>query len=263
MRSSPLAARSHGSGDTAHLPQKGSPLPGEFVFRQLFERESSTYTYLLGDTRSGEAVLIDGVLETVERDEASARELGLRVAWVVDTHVHADHVTGAGAWRDRFGAKTAVGAGSGVECADRLLADGDEVPFGRFRLKAIATPGHTSACVSYLCEGRVFTGDALLIRGCGRTDFQGGSAERLFESVRARLFSLPDETLVYPGHDYNGRTCSSIFEERRWNARLAESRTREEFIAIMANLKLADPKKIAEALPANLACGRAGGGTPS
>lgn len=234
-------------------------MPSDFVFRQLFDGESSTYTYLLGDSGAGEAVVIDGVLGQIERDERIARELGLRVLWAIDTHVHADHVTAAGAWRDRFGATTAVGAASGVECADRAIADGDEIAFGRFRLQAIATPGHTSACVSFLCEGRVFTGDALLIRGCGRTDFQGGSAERLFASVRERLFALPEETLVYPGHDYLGRTCSTIAEERRWNARLAESRTKAEFLEIMANLKLADPKKMAEALPANLACGRAGG----
>ena len=226
------------------------------VFRQFFDGESSTYTYLLGDPRSGEAVLIDGVLERFERDAQFARELGLRVGWTLDTHVHADHVTAASAWRERFQTRAAISESAGVACADRRLRDGDEIAFGRFAARAMTTPGHTNGCMTFVCEGMAFTGDALLIRGCGRTDFQGGSSETLFQSVREKIFALPEETLVYPGHDYQGRTCSTIGEEKRWNPRLGESRTLAEFRETMSKLNLADPKKMAEALPANLACGQ-------
>lgn len=224
------------------------------LFRQLFESESSTFTYLLGDPAAGEAVLIDPVRETVARDLALVLELGLRLKYVLDTHIHADHVTGAGLIREQTGAKTCVSKGAHIECADIELKDGDELNFGAFAIRSLATPGHTDSCMSYFCEGRVFTGDALLIRGTGRTDFQQGSSARLYDSITGKLFTLPPETLVYPAHDYRGHTASTIGEELAHNPRLA-GKTREQFVKIMSELKLDHPKKIHEALPANLGCG--------
>lgn len=232
------------------------------MFRQLFDRETCTYTYLIADAETGAAALVDPVLDRLERDVQTLQELGLRLEWALDTHVHADHVSSAGALRDRLGARTAISASAGVTCVDRRLRDGDEIEFGSIRLRAIATPGHTDGCMTFLWDGRAFTGDALLIRGCGRTDFQQGSAERLWESARGRILALPDETWIYPGHDYNGRLVSTVGEEKRWNPRLGNGRTKEEFLDLMANLKLEDPKRMAEAVPANLACGRREAGAP-
>ncbi len=231
----------------------------EMIFYQLFEAESSTYTYVLGDPISKEAIIIDPVLETVERDLQLIRELGLRLVYILDTHVHADHVTGAGLLRERTGAKTAVSAGARVDCADIALNDGDELRFGTFKIKALSTPGHTDSCMCFVREDRVFTGDALMIRGTGRTDFQQGSSERLYQSVHQKLFTLPPETKVYPAHDYKGQTSSTIDLEMKWNPRVGGGKTQAEFVKIMSELKLADPKKIAVALPANLGCGRVKG----
>lgn len=228
----------------------------QLIFHQLFEAESSTYTYLLADSETKEAILIDPVLETVDRDLKLLGELGLRLVYVLDTHVHADHVTGAGILRERTGAKTGVGVGGNVACADLALVDGQTLSFGRFSVRVLATPGHTDSCVSYVCEGRVFTGDALLIRGTGRTDFQQGSSERLYQSIKDKLFVLPPGTLVYPGHDYRGHTSSTIGAEMQHNPRVGGGRTLAEFAKIMAELKLANPKKIHEAVPANMACGK-------
>jgi glyoxylase-like metal-dependent hydrolase (beta-lactamase superfamily II) len=226
------------------------------IFHQLFDKESSTYTYLIGDAQSKKAALIDPVLEWVERDLQLVQELGLKLVYVLDTHIHADHITGASVIRERTQAKTAVSAASGVACADLMLNDGQELELGPFKIRAISTPGHTDTCMSFYVAGRLFSGDALLIRGNGRTDFQQGSSEKLFESVRRKLFSLPDSTAVYPAHDYNGHTSSSIGEEKRWNRNLNESISLEQFREIMAQKKLAPPKRIQEAVPANLACGR-------
>lgn len=226
-----------------------------FVFHQLFEQKSSTYTYLLGDNNSKEAVLIDSVLETVDRDLKLIEELGLTLKYVLDTHIHADHVTGAGEIRNRLAVKTAVAEKSNVPCADLNLKENDEIKFGEFSIKVLETPGHTDSSLSFYCEGMIFTGDALLIRGCGRTDFQGGSSEQLFDSVTRKLFRLPSQTVVYPAHDYHGFTASTIEMEVKHNPRLGQGRTREEFIKIMAELKLAYPKMIDIALPANQACG--------
>jgi sulfur dioxygenase len=226
----------------------------EPIFRQLFECESSTYTYLLADPQTREAVIIDPVREMADRDLNLIRELELKLKFILDTHIHADHVTGAGILRERTGAKTGVSSGAQVDCADLTLKDGDELLFGNFKIKAMTTPGHTDSCMSYYCSGRVFTGDSLMIRGTGRTDFQQGSSERLYDSITNKLFKLPPETLVFPAHDYRGNTCSSIAEEIHFNPRLAGKR-REDFVKIMAELKLSQPKKIHEALPANLACG--------
>ncbi|MFN7144257.1 MAG: MBL fold metallo-hydrolase [Myxococcota bacterium] len=226
------------------------------IFRQLFEPVSSTYTYLLADAATREALLIDPVIEEVEAYAALLAEQGLTLKLTLETHVHADHVTAASALRERFGSRTVVKRGAGADCADHQADDGDVVRLGRITLEVRATPGHTDGCVSYVADDRVFTGDALLIGGCGRTDFQQGCAERLYESVTTRLFTLPPDTLVYPAHDYKGRTVSTIKEERATNPRLGGGRTKEEFVALMAGLSLPRPKQIDRAVPANLQCGR-------
>jgi glyoxylase-like metal-dependent hydrolase (beta-lactamase superfamily II) len=225
------------------------------IFRQLFDTESSTFTYLLGDAASGEAVLIDPVLERVDRDLALVEELGLRVKYVLDTHVHADHVTGAGEIRRRTRARTGVAAAAKVPCVDLALKEGDTVDFGSFEIRVLETPGHTDGCLSFVCGNRVFTGDALTIRAAGRTDFQEGSASRLYSSLTEKLFRLPDDTLVYPGHDYQGQTSSTIGEEKRFNRRIGGGKTLEEFVETMNGLNLPPPKKIETAVAANLKCG--------
>lgn len=228
-------------------------------FRQLFDPETSTYTYLLADDRTLEAVLIDPVREHVERDVTLLRELGLRLLYTLETHVHADHVTASGLLRERLGSKVVVGARAGVQNADLALGDGVGVRFGEHWLEARETPGHTGGCVTFHWPDakRAFTGDALLIRGCGRTDFQQGDPRRLFHSVRDRIFTLPDDTQLHPAHDYQGRTVTTVGEEKRFNPRLGTARTEEEFVQIMGALKLAYPKRMDEAVPANLVSGTA------
>ncbi|MBC7753789.1 MAG: MBL fold metallo-hydrolase [Moraxellaceae bacterium] len=230
-------------------------MKNNLIFQQLFESQSSTFTYLLGDAVSKEAILIDTVIQTVDRDLKLVAELGLKLVYVLDTHIHADHVTGAGEIRKRTGVKTAVPQAANVPCADLNLSDGDELNFGSFKIKTLETPGHTDASLSYLCEGMVFTGDVLLIRGTGRTDFQSGSAEVLYESVHKKLFTLPPETQVYPAHDYKGFTSSTVEMEIRHNPRVGSRKTKTEFVQIMKDLKLDLPQKISESLPANMTCG--------
>lgn len=227
------------------------------IFRQLFDPETSTYSYVLADPRTREAVLIDPVREHLERDATLLRELELRLVYTLETHVHADHVTASGLLRERLGSKIVVGARAGVENADAALADGAGLRFGDHELEARETPGHTSGCVTWVCAqaGLAFTGDALLIRGCGRTDFQQGDARRLFHSVRERIFTLPDETWLHPAHDYQGRMVTTVAEEKRFNQRLGLARTEEEFVEIMRALKLAYPKNMDEAVPSNLRSG--------
>ena len=227
------------------------------IFRQLIDRETCTYTYLLADEETREAVLIDPVFEQVDRDATVLEELGLTLVAAIETHVHADHVTGGGLLRQRTGARFAICARGEVAGADIQLCDGDTLDFGGHSLEVRCTPGHTESCASYyLAEaGMVFTGDALFIRGCGRTDFQGGDAVRLYASVHERLFSLPDDTTIYPGHDYKGLTSTTVGEERRFNPRLGGGKSVEEFVAIMDGLDLAYPKKIDVAVPANKCCG--------
>jgi sulfur dioxygenase len=225
------------------------------IFHQLFEKETSTYTYLLADPDTTEAILIDPVVEMVDRDIKLLEDLGLKLKYVLDTHVHADHITASGEIRKRTGAKVGISSAYDMACPDLHLEDGQELYFGKHIIKSIHTPGHTSGCLSYQIENMVFTGDALLVRGCGRTDFQEGSPEKLFHSVRDKIFNLPDNTIVYPAHDYKGFTKTSIELEKRLNPRLKLDVTKEQFIEIMANLKLAYPKKIQEAVPANLQCG--------
>jgi len=231
------------------------------LFRQLFDQVSSTWTYLLADPITGEALLIDPVRELLDRDLQLLVELDLKLVAVLDTHVHADHVTAAGSLREQTGAMTAASA-IGAPCVDRQLRDDDEIAFGPYRLVAIETPGHTDDSLSFYFAGApgfpaaVFTGDTLLVRGCGRTDFQNGDAGALYDSVHAKLFTLPEDTRVYPGHDYKGFTMSTIGEERRHNRRLVD-RERDAFIALMAGLNLPRPRLIDEAVLANRACGRA------
>jgi glyoxylase-like metal-dependent hydrolase (beta-lactamase superfamily II)/rhodanese-related sulfurtransferase len=228
------------------------------IFRQLFDPQSSTYTYLLADPASREAVMIDPVFEQVRRDAALVDELGLKLAWTLETHVHADHVTGAWLLREKLGSRIAISAASGAQGADRYLEPKEKIFFGQRNLEAIPTPGHTSGCTSYVLDDRskVFTGDALLIRGCGRTDFQQGDARTLYRSVRNELFSLPDDCLVYPGHDYRGLTVTSVGEEKLYNPRLAESIGEGDFVGYMTHLGLPHPKQMDLAVPANLKCGK-------
>jgi len=228
------------------------------LFRQLFDQQSSTYTYLLADPATREALLIDPVFEQARRDVALIEELGLKLKWTVETHVHADHVTGAWLLHEKLGSRIAVPKASGVQGAERYLLAEDKIEFGSRGLEVLATPGHTAGCMSYVLDDRsmVFTGDALLIRGCGRTDFQQGDPRKLFTSVRTQLFSLPDRCVVYPGHDYRGLSCTSIGEEKLYNPRLAESIGMEDFAGYMKHLGLAHPKQMDEAVPANLHCGR-------
>ncbi len=228
------------------------------IFRQLFDAQSSTYTYLIGDDVSGEAALVDPVREQVGRDLELVTELGLRLTWVLETHVHADHITAAAILRERTGARTVSGR-RGAACADRHVDAGDVIQVGGLAVAVLDTPGHTDDSVSYVVDDRVLTGDALTIRGAGRTDFQNGDPRTLYRSITQILFALPDRTLVYPGHDYKGRTVSTIGEERRCNPRLA-GKSEAEFVAIMNGLGLAPPKQIGEAVPANRACGAS---TPS
>jgi sulfur dioxygenase len=228
----------------------------KLLFQQLFEKESSTYTYLVADSETREALIIDPVIETAERDLKLIMELELKVLFTLETHIHADHITGAWKIAEATGAKIGVSAAAETVGADLKISDGDQLSFGAFSVLALATPGHTSSCVCYFVDDRVFTGDTLLIRGSGRTDFQEGSAATLYKSVQRRLFTLPDETLVYPGHDYRGFTASTIGDEKRHNARLNQKIDESTFFKIMADLKLSEPAKIKVAVPANLNCGR-------
>jgi sulfur dioxygenase len=231
------------------------------VFRQLFDAQSSTYTYLLGDSESGEALLIDPVFEHEHRDLALLRELGLRLVATLETHVHADHVTGAWLLKRSCGSQILLSHDSAAHNADRLLRHGDRVAFGTRHLEVRATPGHTSGCLTYVLDDHrmAFTGDSLLIRGCGRTDFQQGSPNLLYASVKDQILSLPPECLLYPAHDYRGLTVTSVAEERRFNPRLGGDVNLADFSGYMNNLGLPHPKLIDIAVPANLRCGRPSG----
>lgn len=231
------------------------------IFRQLFDASSSTYTYLLGDEAQRKAVLIDPVFEQHARDAALLRELGLDLVATLDTHVHADHVTAAWLFARTHGSRIAVSKRSGAEGADMLVDDGDVIPFGDRSLQVMATPGHTSGCLTYVLDDRsmAFTGDALLVRGTGRTDFQNGDAHALFASITKRIFSLPDTCLLYPAHDYVGRTVTTVAEEKAWNPRVGGAADERDFTYHVQNLGLPHPKKIDVAVPANLKCGRTEG----
>ena len=225
------------------------------IFRQLFEPVSSTYTYLLGCEATGKAVLIDPVMNSVDRDLQVIHDLGLRLAYTVDTHIHADHVTSALEMKKRVDSRIAAPAFDRLPCADVGMEEGRPLVVGSITLSGLHTPGHTDGHFAYVVGERVFTGDALLIDGCGRTDFQNGDADALYRSVTEKLFALPGDTLVYPAHDYAGRRVSSIEQEKSRNPRLGGGRGLEEFRAIMAGLNLPYPKFIDYAVPGNRQCG--------
>jgi glyoxylase-like metal-dependent hydrolase (beta-lactamase superfamily II)/rhodanese-related sulfurtransferase len=218
---------------------------------QLFDTASSTFTYVLFDTATRDAIIIDPVDAQLERDLQVLRDYGLRLVWALETHAHADHITSAGQLAELAGAKTAAPAGCGISTAAMQLDDGDTLSFGAERIRALHTPGHTAGSMCFIWRQHVFTGDTLLINGCGRTDFQSGSAKSLYHSLTQVLFKLPDDTTVWPGHDYQGKTSSSIGFEKAHNARVA-GKTEAEFVAIMDALHLPPPKRIDEAVPANL-----------
>jgi sulfur dioxygenase len=224
---------------------------------QDIDDRAEARTYLVSDRLSGKAVIIDAVLGNVERDCKVIRECGLTLVFALETHIHADHITGASLLKARTGAHIVYGgAAKGVVTgADRFLFDGEELPLGNTCIQGLATPGHTDCCISYVIPGAVFTGDSLFIGSNGRTDLQGGSAENLFDSVRQKLFSLPDDTIVYPGHDYNGRVSSTIGEEKRWNERLNLSISKARFLEIMSARNVPPPAKMDIAIPANMRAG--------
>ncbi|MBS1212491.1 MAG: fold metallo-hydrolase [Proteobacteria bacterium] len=228
------------------------------IFRQLFDPQSSTYTYLLGDGRSREAVIIDPVFGQAGRDVALVKELGLTLLWTLETHVHADHVTGAWLLKRQLGSRIALSTDGGAEGADRYLGHGDRIDFGRRHLRVRATPGHTNGCLSYVLddESLAMTGDCLLVRGTGRTDFQQGDPRAMYRSVHTQIFTLPEECLLYPGHDYRGLTVTSVGEERQFNPRLGGQISEDDFVGYMKCLGLPHPKMIDVAVPANLKCGR-------
>jgi len=221
---------------------------------QLFDPASSTYTYLLFDETTRDAVIIDPVDEQLERDLSTLRQYGLKLCWTVETHAHADHITSSGLLAEHTGAKTAAPAGCGILTAAIQLVHGDTLKFGAEQLRALDTPGHTAGSMSYVWRDHVFTGDTLLIKGCGRTDFQSGSAHAMFHSITQVLFALPDATTVWPGHDYHGRTHSTIGEEKSGNPRIA-GKTEAQFVEIMHNLHLPRPRRMDEVVPANLSSG--------
>ncbi|MDD4913415.1 MAG: MBL fold metallo-hydrolase [Methylococcales bacterium] len=225
------------------------------IFRQLFEEETSTFSYLLGCERTRRACLIDSVASELDTYLALLDSLKLKLVYTLETHVHADHITGAGMLREITGSKSVVHKDAGARCADLQITDGELLQVGDLDIEARHTPGHTNGCVSYVMADRVFTGDALLIGGSGRTDFQQGNPGQLYDSITGRLFTLPADTLVYPGHDYNGNTVSTIRQEMASNRRLGRGRSREDFVAMMQALKLDYPKYIDRALPANQSCG--------
>ncbi len=228
------------------------------IFRQLFDNSSSTYTYLLADERSREAIVIDSVFEQSARDLALIRELDLKLLCAVDTHCHADHVTGAWLMKQKTGCRIGAAKVIGAANVDVELEHHDVISFGQHSLEVRATPGHTNGCLTYVTEdqARAFTGDALLIRGCGRADFQQGNAGMLFDSISEQILSLPESCLIYPGHDYSGRTVSSVAEEKAFNARIGGGANKGDFVGYMDAMRLPHPKHIDIALPANMVSGK-------
>jgi sulfur dioxygenase len=223
--------------------------------RQLFDKDSATYSYLLWDAVTHEAVMIDPVQEQSARDIKLIEELGLTLLYSLETHIHADHITGGGLLRERFSCQVGVHENALATCADRALKDGDQLRFGEASLTVLHTPGHTNTDISYLAGDCLFTGDTLLIRGSGRTDFQSGDAGQAFDSITQKLFVLPDDLIVYPAHDYSGQTASTIGEEKKYNPRLGGNQTREGYVKLMSELVLDKPAKIDLAVPGNQRCG--------
>ena len=223
--------------------------------RQLFDQDTWTYTYVVWDEETREAAIIDSVKEQFERDSKYLKALGLNLKYALETHVHADHITASGQLRNEFGCKVGVSEHGGTNCADIQVTEGQVFKLGEQEIKAIHTPGHTNGDVSFSIDGAVFSGDALLIRACGRTDFQQGDSETLYHSITQKLFTLGDDTIVYPGHDYSGFTTSTIGEEKALNPRLANNKAKDEFMNIMDTLDIPKPKRIDVAVPGNLVCG--------
>lgn len=261
-----ISTKRHLSADTmagkgGSVIPSGAPAPSspkaELGFKQLFDDESSTFTYLIWDEKSKDGILVDPVDIQVDRDLKAAAELGVNLVFGINTHAHADHITGTYLLKQKVsGLKSIISEASGA-AADIKISAGDKIVFGSRCIEARATPGHTAGCLSYVMDDEtlVLTGDALLIHGCGRTDFQGGSADTLYASVHSQIFTLPDGCIVYPAHDYKGRTSSTVGDEKANNPRLGATKTKEEFIEIMNNLNLSYPKKIDVAVPANMKCG--------
>lgn len=223
--------------------------------RQLFDYQTWTYSYLLWDEVTREAALIDSVLEQVERDIGLINQLGLKLKYLMETHIHADHITGSGLIRQALGGVIIVHANANISCADILTNEGEVFYLGDQQIKVLHTPGHTNTDISYLIEGSVFTGDTLFVRDCGRTDFQLGDNYLMYQSITQKLFSLPDETVVYPAHDYKGFSQSTIGEEKHFNCRVGNNTPFETFADIMDSLNLPQPKRIHIAVPGNLSCG--------
>jgi len=223
--------------------------------KQMFDRSSCTYTYLLADPNTHEGAIIDAVEEQLDRDLKFIGELGIELLYIIETHIHADHVSSAGLLRQLTGAKIVYSQYAAVKSIDIEVKEGDVLPLGQYNIRAIRTPGHTNGCMSYYVDGMAFTGDTLLIRGCGRTDFQQGNPKDLYNSITKKLFSLADDTIIYPGHDYNGNICSTIAEEKKWNPRIGLQKSLDDFIQIMNHLNLDLPAKINVAVPANESCG--------
>ncbi len=225
------------------------------IFRQLFDAESSTYTYIVGDTTSRQAIIIDPVHDQIDRDIRLLSELWLTLVSILDTHIHADHITGSGLLREQTGARILMWMWARIAKPDTLLADGEIIRIGNIEIQSISTPGHTDGCTSFIIWDNLFTGDTLLIRKTGRTDFQWGSAEQLYYSIKNKIYTLPDSTKIYPGHDYTGQLMSTVGEEKRYNTRIRSNTALEEFIETMQSVKLDYPRYIDIALPANIQLG--------
>ncbi|NDK10101.1 MBL fold metallo-hydrolase [Candidatus Gracilibacteria bacterium] len=232
-------------------------MKNNILFKQMLDYETNTYTYIIADSNTKEAVIIDPVYEMATRDAKLIQELGLTVKYFLDTHVHADHITGSSELKEILGmGEIGVGENNkGITHNDLFLKDGEVLKIGDIEITVLETAGHTGGCVSYLIDNMVFTGDLIFVRGSGRTDFQSGSNENMYKNVHEKIYTLPDTTLIYPGHDYNGNMASTVAEEKQFNPRLKEENSFEDFETIMKNLKLPYPKKLEASLPANMKCG--------
>lgn len=224
------------------------------LFRQFFEKESSTYTYMIGCERTRQAFVIDPVISEVDEYLTFLNDAGYQLIYTMETHVHTDHISAAVQLRKYTGCRKVVHKEGGAKSVDLMILDGTRFVLGDIEIEARHTPGHTNACMSYVVDNMIFTGDTLHINGCGRTDYQSGDAARLYDSVHNKIYTLPDETLIYPGHDYSGKKVSTVGEQKKLNKRLSKDINKKTFIELMENLDLPLPKKINEALPANLAC---------